>query len=141
MNRKVSLKSIRDEMVRAFLRVYFRPDARLGPGKIRLLELVAETSSIADAARKSNNMSYRRAWMLIRSLNTMFSEPVLETKHGGKGGGGATLTAFGVELIQRFRSFEERMAIEAAKEFADLEARFSSDHISEMAAPDRLPSK
>jgi molybdate transport system regulatory protein len=120
-------------MTKAFLRVYFRPDARLGPGKIRLLELVGETSSIAEAARKMNNMSYRRAWMLIRSLNTMFSEPVLETMHGGKGGGGAALTTFGANLIRRFRAFEENVTVAAAHEFADLEAALSSKHVSEMS--------
>ena len=120
-------------MVEAFLRVYFRPEARLGPGKIRLLELVGETSSISEAARNMNGMSYRRAWMLIRSLNTMFSEPVLETIHGGKGGGGAVLTTFGVELIRRFRAFEAKVTVDAAKEFTDLEAVLSSNHISEMS--------
>ena len=135
-------------MTKAFLRIYFRADARLGPGKIRLLELVGEAASISEAARRMGNMSYRRAWLMMRSLNTMFSQPVLETSHGGRGGGGAVLTPFGVELARRFRIFEAKVAADAAREFADLEAALSAHHISELPPaeptvrtnrPDRLP--
>ncbi|MGC3944505.1 MAG: LysR family transcriptional regulator [Chryseolinea sp.] len=58
----------------------------IGHGKIRLLELIAEHGSISQAAREMP-MSYRRAWLLADEVNTMFDEPVLETQHGGAGGG------------------------------------------------------
>jgi molybdate transport system regulatory protein len=78
---------------------------RVGPGKIRLLELIDEKGSISEAAR-SMNMSYRRAWLLIDSVNTMFAEPAITTKIGGYGRGGASLTDFGKSLIDHYRSFE-----------------------------------
>jgi len=84
---------------------------RLGAGKVRLLELVAETGSISKAA-KEMEMSYRRAWLLVDELNTMFAKPVVETLAGGSGGGGAKVTDFGIEVVQMFRKLETKVQSE-----------------------------
>src|ERR1700677_2637379 len=60
-------------MARISLRLGFAGDHALGPGKIRLLELIGETGSIS-AAGRAMKMSYRRAWMLVDELNHMFRE-------------------------------------------------------------------
>ena len=52
------------------------------------------------------DMSYRRAWELIEELNTIFGKPVVESRSGGKKGGGATLTPLGLSLIARYRAME-----------------------------------
>src|SRR3546814_14222568 len=52
------------------------------------------------------NMSDRRAWLLIDALNRSVRQPVVATKLGGSGGGGAELTGFGRELIGHFRDME-----------------------------------
>jgi molybdate transport system regulatory protein len=80
-------------------------EIKLGPGKIRLLEMIAEHGSISEAARMMN-MSYRRAWLLVAELNQSFRQPVTTTRTGGKGGGFAELTPFGAELVQRYRALE-----------------------------------
>ena len=90
---------------RAAIKVDFGTDVRLGPGKVRLLELVAETGSISGAARQME-MSYRRAWLLIDELNGIFGKPVIETSAGGAGGGGAKITSFGEAVITAFRAIE-----------------------------------
>jgi molybdate transport system regulatory protein len=87
------------------LRVDFSGADSVGPGKIRLLELLKETGSIA-AAGRAMNMSYRRAWLLIDALNRSFRQPVAATKLGGNGGGGAQLTLFGEELATSYRDME-----------------------------------
>jgi molybdate transport system regulatory protein len=87
------------------LRIDFPGAESVGPGKVRLLELVKETGSIA-AAGRAMDMSYRRAWLLIDALNHTFREPVVATKLGGNGGGGAELTRFGAELIAHYRDME-----------------------------------
>lgn len=87
------------------LRVDFEGAESVGSGKIRLLELLKETGSIA-AAGRAMDMSYRRAWLLIDALNRAFREPVVATKLGGSGGGGAELTAFGEELVAHYRDME-----------------------------------
>ncbi len=88
-----------------FLRVDLGSERLLGPGKIRLLELIDRYGSIA-AAGRAMGMSYRRAWLLVAELNREFQEPAVETQHGGRTGGGAVVTGFGHELIRRFRAIE-----------------------------------
>lgn len=90
------------------LRIDFPPGERLVHGKIELMELIVETGSIS-AAGRAMDMSYRRAWLLVDALNHMFRQPVIESQRGGKQGGGAALTAFGAELLDRYRGMEKRM--------------------------------
>jgi len=94
-----------DAMATLSLRVDFDGAESVGPGKIRLLELLKETGSIA-AAGRAMDMSYRRAWLLIDALNRAFREPVVATKLGGNRGGGAELTQFGEELVAHYRNME-----------------------------------
>jgi molybdate transport system regulatory protein len=92
-------------MSRLRVRIDLGPRASIGPGKVRLLELVAETGSIAGAAR-GMEMSYRRAWLLVDDINRMFRQPVVAASTGGKQGGGARLTDFGTDLVKQFRAIE-----------------------------------
>ena len=93
------------------LRIDFSPSGSIGPGKIVLLEQIARTGSLSQAARELG-MSYRRAWQLLDDLNHSFSEPVATASVGGAGGGGVQLTKLGEELIAAYRDVE-RTALEA----------------------------
>ena len=86
-------------------RVDLSPTCALGPGKVALLEGIARSGSLSQAARDLK-MSYRRAWLLLESLNTSFRRPLVITATGGKGGGGAAVTSFGNELITAYRALE-----------------------------------
>jgi molybdate transport system regulatory protein len=97
-------------------RVDFNRDESVGPGKIALLEQIAHSGSLSQAARDLD-MSYRRAWQLLESTNTAFLERVAVTNRGGRGGGGAKLTPFGQELISCYRAFEKDMQAHAARHF------------------------
>jgi molybdate transport system regulatory protein len=90
---------------KASLRIEFGPEQRIGPGKVRLLELVAGTGSISAAAREMD-MSYRRAWLLIDEMNRMFKEPVIAAVTGGAHGGGARLTDLGRNVVATYRAIE-----------------------------------
>jgi molybdate transport system regulatory protein len=79
----------------------FVANETIGVGKIKLLQLVGETGSISAAARQMG-MNYRRAWFLLDSMQSGFSDPLFETERGGKARGGATLTPLGQELIKRY---------------------------------------
>jgi molybdate transport system regulatory protein len=87
------------------LRIVLRPGAALGPGKIDLLEAIAETGSIRAAGNRFK-MSYRRAWSLVAELNGMFKTPLVQAETGGRGGGGAKLTPLGKQVVERFRAME-----------------------------------
>ena len=90
------------KLPRAAIKIDFGTEVRLGSGKVRLLELIAETGSISAAARQME-MSYRRAWLLIDEVNGIFGNPVVETVTGGTGGGGAKITPLGEAVIAAFR--------------------------------------
>ncbi len=74
----------------------------LGTGKAELLAAIAETGSIAAAGRKMG-MSYRRAWLLVETMNQSFYEPLIISTKGGKHGGGAQLSTLGEQVLALFR--------------------------------------
>jgi molybdate transport system regulatory protein len=91
----------------------------LGPGKIRLLELVGELGSIS-AAGRAIPMSYRRAWLMVESLNQLCGQPVVVGKHGGSRGGGAELTPRGRQLIECYRTMQAKADRTFAGELREL---------------------
>ncbi len=97
----------------ARLRVVLDEGVFLGPGKADLLEGIAETGSIAAAGRRLG-MSYKRAWMLVETLNGYFAKPLVTAATGGKAGGGAQLTPLGQDVLARYR----RMAAATEKAIA-----------------------
>jgi molybdate transport system regulatory protein len=97
--------------VRFRLRVSKGPDIAIGPGKIDLLEAIGKTGSIS-AAAKTLGMSYRRAWVLVDTMNRCFHAPVVSAETGGSRGGGAQVTPLGVEVVRRYRRIE-KVALEA----------------------------
>jgi molybdate transport system regulatory protein len=111
-------------MTRITLRIDFDEERQIGPGKVRLLELVAETGSIS-AAGRAMGMSYRRAWLLTDALNQTFRLPVVQTRGGGAGGGGASLTPFGTGLVESYRAMEREMHASLAERLAALEEALS----------------
>ena len=108
-------------MTRITLRIDFDKNRALGPGKVRLLELLGETGSISGAGR-AMGMSYRRAWLLIDALNQTFRHPVVQTRGGGVGGGGADLTPFGIALVASYRAMERETRETLAHRILELEA-------------------
>ena len=106
-------------MPRLTLRIDLGPDEAVGPGKIRLLEAVRDCGSITQAGR-SLGMSYRRAWLLIDSMNQCFRRPVVLAKPGGQHGGGASVTEFGLSLIGHYRAIEAKAQAASAKELRAL---------------------
>ena len=117
--------------IRLTVRVDFGSDRALGPGKIRLLEEIDRTGSISEAGR-SLKMSYRRAWLLVDDMNSCFHEPVVATKPGGVHGGGAELTTFGRELIEKYRSIEDQATAAAGPPVASPRSIFAP---AQAAAP------
>jgi len=95
-------------------RIDFTDSANVGPGKIALLEAIRGSGSLSQAARELR-MSYRRAWLLLASLNKAFKKPVARATTGGRGGGGAELTTFGEQLISSYRALDREISSLAAR--------------------------
>ena len=96
------------------LRVTITDDFYVGPGHADLLEGIAETGSIG-AAGKRMGMSYKRAWSLVQAMNEGWQSLLVEASRGGAGQGGASLTADGVFVLERYRAMQDatRSAIAA----------------------------
>jgi len=88
------------------IRIVFGDARMIGPGKAELLERIDRCGSIAAAGREMS-MSYKRAWELVRMLNAMFREALVESTRGGPGGGGAVLTESGRQVLALYRAFEQ----------------------------------
>lgn len=95
------------------LRIYRDDSIAFGPGKVAVLEAVAETGSISAAARQLG-MSYRRAWMLIDEMNNALSSPAVNTAAGGSRGGGTALTPVGEEIVKHYRAIEHAARLATA---------------------------
>jgi molybdate transport system regulatory protein len=89
-------------------RVDFGDRCSVGAGKIELLEGIARTGSLSQAAREMR-MSYRRAWLLLDDMNLSFDHPVAHASVGGRGGGGVVLTSFGSGLVAGYRRLESSL--------------------------------
>src|SRR5215467_11982208 len=115
------------------LRVDLGNGRALGPGKIRLLEAIEKTGSISQAGRKLG-MSYRRAWLLVDDMNNCFREPVIDAQPGGARGGGATLTAFGQKLVERYRAIEADALVATRRHLHGLGAALKAPRSQRAAA-------
>jgi molybdate transport system regulatory protein len=113
-------------MARLILRVELDSEARIGGDAIRLLELVDAKGSISAAAR-AHGLTFRRAWTLLDEINRMFKTPAIAAQCGGADGGGARLTAFGHEIVARYRAIEAATAHATERELAALEAAAQPD--------------
>jgi molybdate transport system regulatory protein len=89
------------------IRVVRGRDVALGPGKMELLEHIAQTGSLRKAA-VAMDMSYMRAWTLVQTMNRCFKKPVVVTKRGGVEGGAALLTETGETVLALYRRMEAR---------------------------------
>jgi molybdate transport system regulatory protein len=112
-------KSVHAVIVRP--RIYIGDAISLGPGKIDLLRAIGEKNSISAAAR-SLEIPYKKAWLLVSSLNDGFGRPVVMAAKGGKGGGGAVLTQLGTDILERYEALEVCINREAAAELDALRA-------------------
>ena len=103
--------------MRLAARLHFGDRLMLGPGKAELLERIRAAGSIA-AAGRGMGMSYKRAWLLVEDMNRAFGAPVVDGARGGSGGGGATLTDLGTQVLHHYRAFEAAALAAGAADIA-----------------------
>jgi molybdate transport system regulatory protein len=86
----------------------------LGRGRVDLLEAIERHHSIRGAAA-SLGMSYRRAWLLVQSINSACDRRLVEATKGGNSRGGAIVTPFGKETIRRFYLLDRALQATATR--------------------------
>ena len=103
------------------LRVTLGSEIALGPGKAELLGLIASKGSIRAAALQMD-MSYNRAWTLVREMNGLFRKPLVVSLRGGGTGGGATLTPTGARVLRLYGIMERDCHRAVEREWKSLRA-------------------
>lgn len=67
--------------------------------RIDILRGIGRTGSISQAARDAG-VSYKAAWQAVATLTNLAGVPLVERAVGGTGGGGASLTPHGTQLLE-----------------------------------------
>jgi len=101
------------------LQLYCGDEIAMGPGKADLLEAIRRAGSIS-AAGRDLGMSYRRAWLLVDTMNRCFEAPLVETHPGGGKSAGAKLTRAGEAALTAYRGLSAQ--VEGGIAGADYEA-------------------
>jgi molybdate transport system regulatory protein len=111
--------------------IFCGDEPAIGPGKAELLEAIDRERSIS-AAGRAMGMSYRRAWLLVDSLNRCWSERIVETSNAG-----AVLTPAGHALLRDYRALERALGkITKSAPYRALTARLSPDPLLPSPRPD-----
>lgn len=97
-----------------------------GPGKAELLEKIDEHGSM-QAAAAAMEMSYMKAWKMVKGLNERFREPVVALQRGGKEQGGASLTSSGREILALYHEAVKAAEVAAAPILLRMTEHLSSD--------------
>jgi molybdate transport system regulatory protein len=119
MTIKEIIKPSKQLHINGMLRIESEDDRFIGPGRIELLEKIIETGSISQAA-KLMGMSYKKAWLMVQSLNRQASTPLIVTQTGGEQGGGAQLSNEARELIKAYQDLRGRFEAFLAQETQSL---------------------
>lgn len=90
------------------LQLYCGDEIAMGPGKADLLEAITREGSIS-AAGRALGMSYRRAWLLVDTMNRCFEKPLVEAHPGGGKGAGAKLTPEGEAALRAYRALSAQV--------------------------------
>lgn len=101
------------------LKLWVEQDGKLvlSDYRVRLLSLIDETGSLAEAAQRME-LSYRRAWGKIREIEENLGVKLVESAAGGAGGGGSRLTGEGRRLVDLYRRFRDSAEQDLSREFS-----------------------
>ena len=89
-------------------------DFAMGPGKAGLLEAIDREGSIS-AAGRALGMSYRRAWLLVDTMNRCWTSPLVEATPGGGAAQGARASRpTGRTVLGAYRNLEAALVDAAA---------------------------
>lgn len=108
------------------IRVLRGDEVAIGPGKADLLDAIAQAGSISAAAR-TMGMSYRRAWLLVDTMNRSFRAPLVSTAAGGSQGGGAVVTDTGRQVLAHYRAMQAAATQAMTAETAALSALLAAE--------------
>jgi molybdate transport system regulatory protein len=86
-----------------------------GTGRYELLQRIAETGSISQAA-KDMGLSYKKAWAMVDAMNTLGKNPYVVTQKGGSKGGGTVVTDTGKKVLEAYKKLTDKLLAVVAAE-------------------------
>ena len=101
------------------------------PGIASLLHKIDELGSI-QAACGAMEMSYSKAWKIIRRADQTLGFPLLVSKNGGKEGGNSALTEKGRKFLEAYDRMDKQLAEEAKRLLSENFAEFLNAENLEM---------
>ena len=89
-------------------KVWFEKNGKflLGEGSAKLLFFIEKYGSLSKAS-KHLCISYKKAWKIINDIEKLTGETLIESKRGGRGGGGTFLTIYGKDLLKEFEKVDK----------------------------------
>ncbi len=97
----------------------------MGRGPVELLLGIKRLGSIKQAAEEMQ-MSYVKAWKIIKRMEISLGSKILKTEIGGRDHGGSELTALADSFLDSFTSYESAVADFARREFASVKDRIAA---------------
>ena len=94
-------------------------DGFFGPG-VRDLLLNIESAKSVKAASDKMQISYSKAWKIIRNVEKAMGETAVIRVHGGTDGGSATLSPACRNLLEKYMEFERKSREESRKVFEEV---------------------
>lgn len=88
----------------------------MGIGVLWLLENIGEEQSLRAASMKMN-LSYSKAYNMLRKLEKEVGRPFVERKRGGASREGVVLTPFARRYMDLYRNFQEKAKKAASVEY------------------------
>jgi len=80
----------------------------MGDGKWKILKAIEEHGSLK-AATDALGITYRRTWGDLKEIEEVLGFALLDKSRGGKDGGNTCLTPEGINLVQDFDQFHEKI--------------------------------
>jgi len=87
----------------------------MGEGRLRILEVIKEKRSLAEAA-KALGMSYRALWGKLKATETAIGEPLVDSTKAK----GTNLTPLAEKLLAKYEEFKRRCQISEELLFQEL---------------------
>jgi len=95
-------------VLRAKLWIETDGEAALTEAGADLLDQIEVCGSLSEAARRLH-FSYRRAWLLVDTMNRRWDPPLVTTATGGQAGGGSKLTPHGKHVLAAYRDLQVQL--------------------------------
>ena len=86
----------------------YKVDHGLGPGVVKIMDLVNETGSLTKAY-KIMNLSSSKGWKMLKRTEEDLGFPIIESQVGGSGGGKSRVSEQGQALLDKYREFDTRL--------------------------------